>query len=560
MYPVMTSGMDKIYDAITFDNSIGVKNPLVSPQTKEIIPAVEIKNNSELILVSPYLTRDTDHSIDTARDTGAKGSELSVTNNSKAVLQGAKYNATRIIGPSGRTSHKNLAGAYAGNNSIIELNGPTVIAKYGVDLLAEKKSSININPHGYKDEGSLDISSFSLIDKENHTAVELHSTRACVVVDDHSTFNARDLGSFKKTWDVTGSFYSNRSISGIDYTSIDYITPYVSAGSLQFYPNPIAVTNYGAGFPGQDSPTIAGSKFTANTNPGLYYLKNEDTTTNFDFSTVTNGGFCVRALNNSLVNVHNVNFPTGWWNCSGAYYDNTQDAAGGGLCYKTFIWNIADNSELKASYLSVSGLYPTAAGYVGPRGTWTSGASIPASGLPISTPDTSSLSVLDYFGYVSSTNVNPYGKTTAENYGPFRLYFSVDPAAHALSFITSGQNDSSIIPQLYSQGYLPSGLMRCSPAVSSMYLSLHQRNSSNSIQPSGYYYGSGMVDTGAHVRVMLDESAANVFANAKHCSVGKSGNVKLVSIYYPYENVNFGDSYNILGIKSINNFDLQRDN
>jgi hypothetical protein len=228
------------------------------------------------------------------------------------------------------------------------------------------------------------------------------------------------------------------------------------------------------------------------------------------------------------------------------------------LCYKTFIWNIADTSQLKASYLSVSGLYPIAAGYIGPNGYWTSGSNVPASGLPTGTPDTSSLSVLDYFGAASS---NPYGSSSASNYGPFRLYFSVDPATHALSYLASGQDDTSIIPQLYSQGYLPSGSMRCDPGVSSIYASLKQRNSSNQIFASGFYYGSAMTFQGGHVRVMLDESAANVFANAKHCAVGKSGNNKLVSIYYPYYNTPIGDSYNNnIGIKSVNNFDLQRDN
>lgn len=558
MMPVMTSAMDRIYDAITFINSFGKKNP-VQGSNQALIPSVEIKNNSETVLISPQLSRDTAHSM--TPSFGCKGSELSVTNNSKATLQGAKYRATKVIGPNSRDFHKNLAAVYAGENSTIELNGPSVIAQYGIDLLADKKSTININPAGSKEEGSIDFNSFDLSDKLNHTAVELHATRSCVVVNDNSTFNARDLGSFKRSWDVTGNYYSNRIYSGIDYEFISTIEPYVSAGSLQFYPNPIPTHEGGydsVSFPGAQSVVTTPKLFTANSNPGMYFLKDQATTTNFDFSTVTNGGFCVRALNNSFVNIHNVNFPAGWWNCSAPYYDNGVSPLAGGLCYKTFIWNIADSSQLKASYLSVSGLFPIAAGYIGPNGVWTSGSNIPASGLPLGTPDTSSLSVLDYFGAASS---NPYGSSAASNYGPFRLYFSVDPATHALYYSSSGADDTSIIPQLYSQGYLPSGSMRCDPSVSSLYVSLRQRNSSNAIVASGFYYGSAMTFPGGHVRVMLDESAANVFANAKHCAVGKSGNNKLVSIYYPYYNTPIGDSYNNnIGIKSINNFDLQRDN
>jgi hypothetical protein len=87
-----------------------------------------------------------------------------------------------------------------------------------------------------------------------------------------------------------------------------------------------------------------------------------------------------------------------------------------------------------------------------------------------------------------------------------------------------------------------------------------QRNSNNNIAPSGFYYGSGVMDTNGHLRVMLDESAAETFANAKHCAAGKSGNAKLVSIYYPYTVANQGDSRSNKGVASVNLFDIERDN
>lgn len=561
MSPVMTSSMDLIYDCAKFINGIGKKNPSLTAD-KELIPSIELINNSDVVLISPQMSRDFTHAKDSDYK-GCKGSELAVLNGSKATLQGARYKATKVVGPAGRDYQKNIAGLYAGKNSNIELNGPTVIAQYGIDLFAENKSSININPHLSKADGSLDISSFTLIDKRNHTAVELHSTRSCIVIDDNSTLNVRDLGSFEQSWSA-GNFYSNRVLSGIDYTSIDYIAPYVSAGSLQFYPNPIipdSLGTYGSTFPGVDTlgALLNGTAFSENSLPGLYYLKDHTTTQNFDFSTVTNGGFCVRALNNSLVNIHNVNFPAGWWNCSAPYYDNTVPAGTGGLCYKTFIWNIADNSQLKASYLSVSSLFPAAAGYIGPNGVWTSGANLTASGLPNSTPDTSSVSILDYFG-AAPVSANILGQTSATNYGPFRLYFSVNPATKALNYSVASDDDNEIIYQIYSQGYQPSGLMKVDPVVSSMYSMFKQRTSYNSFTASGFYYGSAMMPYNDSSRILLDESAANVFANAKHCATGKSGNAKLVSIYYPYNVAKFGDSYNSLGIRSVNNFDLQRDN
>jgi len=560
LLPVMTSGMDSIYDEFFTYNPIGVKNPTLGD--RELVPGIELSNNSQAVLVAPNIVRNSEHSVYLDSDTACKGSELSVLNNSKATLIGTKNRATKIIGPQNRGYQKNIAAAYAGNNSTLEFNGPTLIAQYGIDILAEEKSNININPQRLNGENTLDVSSFNLADRLNHTAVELHSTRACVVVDKQSSFNARDLGSFAYNWEFTGSYYSNRVTSGFDYGDLSSIEAYVSAGSLQFYPNPIPTYSFTAydsnAFPGAANVTALANSFSlAANNRNLYYLKDTNTASN-DYSSVTNGGMCVRALNGSLVNVHNVNFPCGWWNASSPYYDNTIAATNGGLCYKLFIWNIADNSQLKASYLSVSGLYPKAAGYVGPAGMWLSGANIPASGLPSSTPDTSSASILDYFGYAAAS-ANPFGKTTADNYGPFRLYFSINPVANVLTNINT--ETYKVIPQIYSQGYQPSASLICSAfGASALYPSVLQRNSSNQIVASGYYYGNTITDTNGYVKILLDESSSETFANAKHCSVGKSNNSKLVSIYYPYTNVKVGSSYTETGVKSPNTFDLQRDN
>jgi hypothetical protein len=556
MNPVFTSGMDSIYEEIIFDRPIGRLNSTL----KQIIPSVEIKNNSKAVLVSPYMKRDSNHST-IAAAAACKGSEISVLNNSKLNIKGTKNYATRVFGPQGRVFQSNIAAIYAGNKSTIEINGPTVIAQYGIDLLAESNSTISMNPHKSIDNRSIDLSSFNLLDSGNHTAVELHSTRACVVIDDHSTFDVKDLGSCKTSW-TRSNIYSSLILSGLDYSDqIEILDPYVSAGSLQFYPNPIGSYNNALGtFPGIDTlASLTSEKFTANSNPGLHYLKSPSVTSVFDYSAVTAGGYCVRALNNSLVNIHNVNFPCGWWQTSAPYYDNTIGINSGGYCSKLFIWNIADTSQLKASYLSVSGLYPRTAGYYGPSGLWASGGSTRvASGMPSSTPDTSSVSILDYFG-AAATNLNPFGKTTAQNYGPFRLYFSVDPVVYALTEAASSVSGFGYIPQIYSQGYQPVSALVCNSDVSNIYSVALQRNSSNIIAPSGYYYGSSIMSNNGFIRISLDESAAETFANAKHCSVGKSGNAKLTSIHYPYTS-KFGSSYGALGIKSVNLFDIERDN
>ena len=115
-----------------------------------------------------------------------------------------------------------------------------------------------------------------------------------------------------------------------------------------------------------------------------------------DVSTVSYGGMCVRAVQDSEIKVQNVEFLCDWTNTSGAYYD-----ASASECELLKIWNIADTSKLKMSFTSVNGKHPqeASATYYGPSALWVSGPSMVAlSGAPSSTPDTASLSVLDTFG------------------------------------------------------------------------------------------------------------------------------------------------------------------
>jgi hypothetical protein len=182
------------------------------------------------------------------------------------------------------------------------------------------------------------------------------------------------------------------------------------------------------------------------------------------------------------------------------------------------------------------------------------------------------LSVLDYYGQSNVLSAT-VGVSSFENYGPFRLYFSTDPAANWLD--SSSLDLSSYIYQLFSQGYQFSA-----PAIanntsefnaSAEYKSLlrytDQANASGDIVPSGYYYASEMMYNPQTIKAVLDESASNLFANAKHNSVGKSNLAKVVSIYHPYteypiggdslKNSNIGSTY---GLASVNNFDLEKGN
>lgn len=567
--PTTTSGMENYYCNEVYQDSIG-KIFNTSSSDFGALENVRLQNGADAIFMSPKMSRTSAYAMpaSVANIWGFKGSDLHVVDNSKATLRGTRYFATKFQGPTNYQTSKGLAGICAENNSTLVINGPTVIYQYGIDLLAEDNSKILISPPKDSTDQQLDISSITLADPYNHTAVELHSTRACIVVNKNSSLDIQDLGSYRTNWNKN-TYSSIVQSSGTDYKTINpsEFELYTSGGSLQFYPNPTTPSNgtaYGAATVyGTDSILVpVGDEYKFNTANyparGLQYLININSNP-IDFSAATYGGMCVRAINNSIVNVHNVNFPTGWWNCSSPFYDGTKALSTGTACDRLFIWNIADSSKLKASYLSVSGLFPKSTGYNGPFGYWTSASNNRANyAMPSATPDTSSLSVLDNFG--TNPSGTAFSTTALDNYGVFRLYFSVDPIANSLSYANNPSGGFGSIPQIYSQGYQPSTSLICSGFASAIYLGAKQRNSAGTIQPSGYYYGKDIVIDALTQNVVLDESAANTFANAKHCASGKSNAAKKVAIYYPYTSVNQGDSASLLGIASTNMFDIERIN
>ena len=543
--PTQTSAMPSVYGRFVASGSWGIEQDLTNQ--KYVLPSIIVKDNSKLDLLHPTIEIP-DAFTDTANAT--YGAAISVTNNSEAILRGSKSFVSKVFGPSTHALQRDKAGLYAGNNSKIKIHGPTVLARFGIDVLCDKGSILEITPPKDRN-GALEVSAYGLDDPRNHTSVELHSTRACLVADNNSILKFEDLGDYKLNWNQ-GSYGSSIVLSSLDYDT-DNQALYTSAGSLQFYPNPNDVDNYP---PGIENPTIgvySVSAMNTNANNRNYFFIDPESTSD-DFSGITVGGMCVRALNKSNVEVNNVNFPCGWWNSSGVIYDANGTLESAVYCSRLFIWNIADNSLLNAKYLSVSSLHPRDAGYFGPSGSWGMSAA------PTTTPDTSSLSVLDYYG---KSTANQFGKALQENYGPFRLYFSVDPACNWL--LTSALDLSGYAPQVFAQGYQFSSNLVAPGTVSAQYTSLLQK-SAGVLQPSGFYYASSMVFSPFTYKALLEDSAANTFANAKHNSVGKSGLAKVVSIYYPFTGSYGGDSADGdtkeygAGLRSVNNFDLKKIN
>jgi len=485
------------------------------------------------------------------------GAHVYLGNNSEVTFLGSASALTCLTSPQNIAvgSASKYVGVAAENGSTVKFRGPTAIYDGAVNVLANNNSNIIFEPHK-KTNGTLDVEGFALATPTNHTMVELKAIRSCLVANNNSNIVLEDLGSYSENWGAANTYYPE-------------LNPlYTSSGFFQFYPNPNDQTLYGAS-PYSDALNKRGS--TARMVPvagkyywGFNYVSPPGGLGPYEFSGVTNGGVCVKATNNSNVRVRNVNFPCGWWNASGVIYD-TNDPLG--FCGKLFIWNLSNNSTLVADHLSVSSTYPSNVGYFGPSAVWTSATNHIAYGAPSSTPDTSTLSVLDFFGYGRENAWNlpngvnvMYGFDTPQNQGPFRLYVGVDSLATQLY----QDGKPGYIPQLFAQGYNASGSLSAVLETSAVYGKLLRVSKEEGLQASGFYYNNEFVKVDPNA-IMLDESAANTFANAKNGAMGTSNRAQICTIF----NANTGitgegkqSSIDALGsgFRSPNLFDILEEN
>jgi hypothetical protein len=617
-------------------------------------PNVEILGGSTGKFVGLRGIRDDVYSNnDPGTDLTSYGDIVLVDGGSTALFHGTNKHATVIVGPDTSVRQYNKAGVCAKNNSSVRFSGPTFIGQYGVDVLATDNSVATFGPP-FRDDGAELKDYFDLFDKSNHTSVELHSTRACLVADNNSTINMEDLGNFSGTWAETPTFGAAEAAQ-YGTPAFSPMASACSAGSMQFYPNPADNNLAGVvSLSGTDNLTANGLSMTTlnafDPAAKAFTTKNSGTTfynhmlhdplnAGFDNEAYSLGGMCVRSLNGSRINIRNVHFLTGYSHAPSGVYN---DASGGypGLttdsdkCKRLFIWNIDDTSELKAELVSVFALYPgyeagmIAKGYHGPGAYWTSGAgaSLPddvsaSYSCPFDTPDTGSFAILDQYGKgeelhlaaSSLSGVEPYktilkdvpaevqnlvlssfyfnyGYKESKNLGPFRLYFAVDPTVNKLQVAASGYYGASSLHapfrgdnagvlgpavQLMSQGYSLSGnVSAVSVSGDPWWDSLKQftgdRHSlaasgfcPSAFAASGYYYTKDFVAP-AFTRVFLDESASNLFGNAKNASTGKSNRPKLVTIF-DSKRIESGDDMSVsgaggAGLHSLASFDLNKRN
>ncbi len=607
--PTWIENMPSLYGRFGLSGTHGM-NKLGSKYAS--LPSVVVTDGSHMRVLAPRceVHQSTVDGNSYMADRAVKGSIFQVTKGSNLELNGFGINSTMILGPYSSDKQQKTAALYAGDNSHIKLSGPTSIVQFGVNALAESNSTVEISPP--EKDNAIDDDGFNLGNKTNHTKVQLHATRACLVANKNSHIYMHDLGDYHKYWSakhlVDAEDYETQTTGGgLGLSS------FVEDGYVQFYPNPFAP--YGLA---TDQLNLQGQAgWCADNNKvgldggvlkGYEELPQQDLALGNSVSSLSYGGMCVRAVGGSEVTARNVTFPTGWANPSGPYYD----ASTTGNCDLLRIWNIADNSELHASYLTTFSSYPEEASgtYYGPSAVWTSDtgpAGTGLSGAPSGTADTSGLSVLDSFGLGVATGgaLGYYGKPQHQNIGPFRIYVSPHPKSKWLGYPYTIAGEGYMPPQppaafvsmgfsfpntatlktgapyqLYAQGYSTSS--DCSsldPATASgiyqdLGMSGHIITLPSSMQIAGsgnphyvassFFYTSAMLSCDNETRIWLDESAMNTFANAKNGTLGTSGRKKIFSYYkaildYPGEgwwqaNAGFGK-----GFGSANLFDLDRD-
>ena len=630
--PAYGDSMPSYYSRFSLTNSHGYKGKV--DHGRVTLPMVEVTGGSRFDLIggkllnSSYSDSSTGSAFYTGGDTSEGlgqnpvfGAAALVDGGSTLKLMGVADYQTLAAGPSNPDKQQFSFGFVAKNGSHIDVNGPTTVVQYGVDFLAEDNSTVDFGPHR-EESGDIAVSSFTLTDTGNHTKVQLHASRSCLIANRNSSIKMQDLGDYNNKWESKYILDSGSSI--LDYLTGDNAmdtSAFHYGGYLQFYPNPFHAVGGGAG------ELSIGSKLDIYTlNSTIFSTDSLTQITNFDnsVSAASHGGMCVRALGNSEITAKNTHFPCGWLNTSEAYYDALASE-----CAHLRIWNIADNSKLHASYMIVDDVHPQEASgsYYGPFATYTSGAGpTHLSGAPYTTPDTGPLSVLDAFGQMQTlisgkpipdaswANLE-VGKTEAQNIGPFRIYVSADPKAKFLGYVQGDEGffnayNGSDTPhslayhsltnatlvqgppaQLFAQGYNPSGdcsgpiefsgvyeefggaayienRFITSPPADSKWTASgtdyydFAKEASGSLVASSFYYAKDMLAKYTP-SIWLDKSAMNTFANAKNATIGLSNRGKFVN-YYESRRLSSGESYSNfdsgygVGFKSSNLFDPDR--
>jgi len=326
-------------------SSLPMSHHGATPYRKNNLPGIQVNDNS--VAEFTHLCYGAKADLDFA-----KGAVAAAHNNSHIVFRGSQDKTTTLsYVPSGTdgdswdndTQKRSFlcAGVYATNNSTVEFTGPTKISRFGVGALSENTSQIKVNPPTVNGtNNTLDVSGWELADalgavSGNHTSLEVHSTRACLVANRRSGIDLYALGGMPLQISTQGNDSLN---SNIDHTasndtwSTDVLASNVDAaygdahalfarstsgGHVKFYPNAFTSSigdwnevslNHAHARPlASEKPYVL---------PGYLHANNKH-------AQGTTGGMCVRAVEGSYVDSNLVDY---WYEASagavsGAFYN-----------------------------------------------------------------------------------------------------------------------------------------------------------------------------------------------------------------------------------------------
>ena len=216
--------------------------------------------------------------------------------NSNITFRGTAISTTCIgsYGTLGTTALRNnwtTAATAAIDNSQLVFTGPTKIGRFGICVLADKNSNISFGPPTKDSYGWIpDSSKYSLDSSANHTMVDLHSSRSCLVANAKSVIDLVGLGGSaldaSNTVDVL-------ALSGSDV--FNAFTAATSSSYLRMFPNGFTENAAGTSQVGADDLDLFTRTSMALTDDSLHPAG-------------TTGGMCVRAVGSSKVNLNLVNF------------------------------------------------------------------------------------------------------------------------------------------------------------------------------------------------------------------------------------------------------------
>jgi hypothetical protein len=212
--------------------------------------------------------------------------------NSSIVFRGTGTSHTCIGGGGGIATVElerlwTNAGVAAVENSNVVFTGPTKIGGFGVGVLAQTNSKASFGPPTDDFVSWLpDSDKFSLDASANHSNLDVHSARACLVANDKSTIQIYAMGG--SSLDADNSVDAPQSFSSVSGT-------YVSATSgsfVRFSPNGFTEL--------VDTDLAAGTNFNI-------FTRTAQAINDGSHSGVTTGGMCVRAVGSSKVDVNLTN-------------------------------------------------------------------------------------------------------------------------------------------------------------------------------------------------------------------------------------------------------------